>query len=144
MPEIESTVSYPLVMLIKVHRQLAGDLLAELGLHPGQELLIMAVARQEGVAQADLGKYLNVEPPTVAKSLQRLERAGLIERRPDPRDARVLQVYLTAEAGALRGSITAIWRELDDRMLKGVSEVEEAFLRRLLVQLRDNISGGAN
>lgn len=141
--EIEPTVSFPLVMLFKTHRQLAGELLAELGLYPGQELLLMALARQEGVAQVDLGACLGVEPPTVAKSLQRLERAGLIERRPDPRDARILRVFLTDDARALRGRVAAIWQELDDRMLKGVSEVEQAFLRRLLVQLRDNISAGA-
>lgn len=142
MPEIESTVSFPLVMLIKVHRQLAGDLLAELDLYPGQELLLMAVARDEGIAQGDLGEYLNVEPPTVARSLQRLERAGLVERRLDARDGRVLRVYLTPESRALREKIAAIWQELDDRMLNGVSDIERAFLRRLLVQLRENIRQG--
>jgi len=141
--EIEPTVSFPLVMLIKVHWLLASDLLAELDLYPGQELLLMAVAREEGIAQGDLGDYLNVEPPTVARSLQRLERAGLVERRLDPHDGRVLRVYLTAESRALRGKIAAIWQELNNRMLKGVSGVEQAFLRRLLVQLRDNISQGS-
>ena len=143
MQEIEPTVSFPLVMLIKVHWLLASDLLAELDLYPGQELLLMAVAREEGIAQGDLGDYLNVEPPTVARSLQRLERAGLVERRLDPHDGRVLRVYLTAESRALRGKIAAIWQELNNRMLKGVSGVEQAFLRRLLVQLRDNISQGS-
>jgi DNA-binding MarR family transcriptional regulator len=141
--EIEPTVSFPLVMLIKVHWLLASDLLAELDLYPGQELLLMAVAREEGIAQGDLGDYLNVEPPTVARSLQRLERAGLVERRLNPHDGRVLRVYLTAESRALRGKIAAIWQELNNRMLKGVSGVEQAFLRRLLVQLRDNISQGS-
>ena len=143
MQEIEPTVSFPLVMLIKVHWLLASDLLAELDLYPGQELLLMAVAREEGIAQGDLGDYLNVEPPTVARSLQRLERAGLVERRLNPHDGRVLRVYLTAESRALRGKIAAIWQELNNRMLKGVSDVEQAFLRRLLVQLRDNISQGS-
>ncbi|MBA3643334.1 MAG: winged helix-turn-helix transcriptional regulator [Chloroflexia bacterium] len=143
MQEIEPTVSFPLVMLIKVHWLLASDLLAELDLYPGQELLLMAVAREEGIAQGDLGDYLNVEPPTVARSLQRLERAGLVERRLNPHDGRVLRVYLTAESRALRGKIAAIWQELNNRMLKGVSGVEQAFLRRLLVQLRDNISQGS-
>lgn len=143
MQEIEPTVSFPLVMLIKVHWLLASDLLAELDLYPGQELLLMAVAREEGIAQGDLGDYLNVEPPTVARSLQRLERAGLVERRLDPHDGRVLRVYLTAESRALRGKIAAIWQELNNRMLKGVSDVEQAFLRRLLVQLCDNISQGS-
>jgi len=141
--EIEPTVSFPLVILIKVHWLLASDLLAELDLYPGQELLLMAVAREEGIAQGDLGDYLNVEPPTVARSLQRLERAGLVERRLNPHDGRVLRVYLTAESRALRGKIAAIWQELNNRMLKGVSDVEQAFLRRLLVQLRDNISQGS-
>ncbi|MDQ3780180.1 MAG: MarR family winged helix-turn-helix transcriptional regulator [Chloroflexota bacterium] len=143
MQEIEPTVSFPLVMLIKVHWLLASDLLAALDLYPGQELLLMAVAREVGIAQGDLGDYLNVEPPTVARSLQRLERAGLVERRLDPHDGRVLRVYLTAESRALRGKIAAIWQELNNRMLKGVSDVELAFLRRLLVQLRDNISQGS-
>jgi len=137
--EIAHTVSFPLVTLGRVHRQVAGELLAELGLYPGQEMLLLTLARQEGVAQVELVGCLGVEPPTVARSLQRLERVGLIERRPDPRDARVLRVYLTAEARTLCGRIVAVWQELDERMLRGVSEVEQALLRRLLIQLRENL-----
>ena len=78
-----------------LHRRLAGELFAEIDLHPAQAGCLHALAHHDGLGQSDLADMLHVSRPTVTTLLQRLETAGLIERRADEADSRVTRVYLT-------------------------------------------------
>jgi DNA-binding MarR family transcriptional regulator len=75
--------------------------------------------------------------------LQRLERAGLVERRPCPNDARVSRVHLTLTGQALEPAVRDVWRRLEERMLAGLSDAEQIVLRRLLKQIQENLDEGA-
>ena len=72
--------------------------------------------------------------------LQRMERAGLIERRPDPEDARVSLVYLTERGRALEQPVLEVWKQLEAQTVAGLSATEQALLRRLLMQVSANLS----
>jgi DNA-binding MarR family transcriptional regulator len=78
------------------------------------------------------------EPAT--KMLQRMERAGLIERRPDPEDARVSRVYLTERGRALEQPVLDVWKQLEARTVAGLSLTEQTLLHRLLLQVAANLS----
>jgi DNA-binding MarR family transcriptional regulator len=83
---------------------------------------------------------MEVEPPTVTKMLQRMEGAGLIERRPDPDDARVSRVYLAERGRALEQSVLDVWKQLEARSVSGLSLTEQTLLHRLLMQVLTNLS----
>ena len=72
-----------LMRVARAHRTMAASLLSQVGLHPGQEALLMELWDHDGRTQADLAESLGVEPPTVTKMLQRMENADLVDRRPD-------------------------------------------------------------
>src|SRR4051812_36585626 len=72
------------------------------GVLPGQLPVLLALYDDDGPTQADLARRLAVEQPTMASTLARMERAGLIERRADEDDSRRARVHLTERSRALR------------------------------------------
>jgi len=99
--QIQDYIGFQLLQVHKAHRQRAEASLNKLGIHTGQEMILFQLWIEEGIPQSQLAASMEVEPPTATKMLQRMERAGLIERRPDPEDARVSRVYLTERGRAL-------------------------------------------
>ena len=69
-----------------------------------------------------------------------MEHAGLIERRPDPEDARISRVYLTERGRALEQPVLEVWKDLEAHTVAGLSATEQALLRRLLMQVSANLS----
>jgi DNA-binding MarR family transcriptional regulator len=136
---LQACVSYLLIQISKAHRHRAEIALDQYGLHPGQEMILFQLWMEEGITQSQLVENLCVEPPTVTKMLQRLEKGGLVTRRQDTQDARVSRVYLTAQGRALQAPVQRIWEDLEAETIAGLSEVELALLRRLLMQLYHNL-----
>jgi MarR family transcriptional regulator, organic hydroperoxide resistance regulator len=136
----EDALGYWLVQVCKAHRNRAQARLSEIGLYAGQEMILMRLCEGQGVTQSQLVSDLGVEPPTVTKMLQRLESVGLVERRQDAEDARVSRVYMTAQGEALEDRLREIWGEIDAETTAGLSDMEQALLRRLLQQVYANLT----
>ena len=97
------------------HRALAGTLLAPLGLHPGQEILLLELAAEGPRTQGQLAIAGNCEPPTITNSVRKLESAGLVLRRQSPTDARVTIVELTDRGRALIPDLKRAWHQLAEQ-----------------------------
>ena len=133
-------VGFQLVQICRAHRNRADAALNELGLHVGQEWILFQLWREEGQTHSDLGEQMCLEPPTITKMLQRMESSGLVERRQDSEDARVSRVYLTDKARRLERDVVEVWQQLENETLRGLNETEQLLLRRLLLQVNDNLS----
>jgi DNA-binding MarR family transcriptional regulator len=129
-----------LMRVARAHRTMAASLLAQVGLHPGQEALLMELWERDGRTQADLATSLGVEPPTVTKMLQRMEASGLVSRRPDAVDRRAIRVHLTAKGRRLEPKVDKLWADLEARTVAGLSDRQQATLRSLLATLEDNLA----
>lgn len=140
MRQIQDYIGFQLFQISKAHRQQAEVGLHKLGVHVGQEMILLQLWTEEGIPQSQLAICMEVEPPTVTKMLQRMERAGLIERRPDPEDARVSRVYLTERGRALEQPVLDVWRQLEAQTVASLTLTEQALLRRLLLQVSTNLS----
>lgn len=136
----QETVAYLLVQIAKAHRNALSVRLAEVGLYAGQELLLMQLWQQNGMSQSDLGERLQIEPPTLTKMLQRLEGCGLVERRRDAEDARICRAYLTEAGYALQAPVHRCWNAIERQILANFTLEEQVLLRRLLLQVRHNLS----
>lgn len=117
--------------LARSHRARLSTLLAPHGVHAGQDLLLLAIWDEPGLRQAALASKLGVEPPTVTRMVQRLERSGLIERRRDPHDARVLRIHPTPRSRLLEGTVRRAWNDVDAMLEEGLGESDGERLRRL-------------
>lgn len=132
---IEDTLSYRLLKAMKATRPSIWPVLAEHGLHPGQDLLLSELWREDGISQGELVARLGVEAPTVSKALQRLERTGHV-RREAGRGRRRL-VFLTEEGRRLREPVERAWRQADEVVAAGLSADDRARLAELLGRLTE-------
>jgi DNA-binding MarR family transcriptional regulator len=140
MTDVEQGLGLLLVQLCRAHRNLVAGALEALHVHVGQEHAVYRLAIQQGLTQAQLAEALCVDASTVTKMLRRLERDGVVERRADPEDGRVQRVHLTADGTALVQPVVDIWRRAEARLLAGMTEAEQALLRRLLRQMLSNLA----
>lgn len=136
---IEESASFALAKTCKAHRANAGAVLAELGLHVGQEMVLFELWKEDGLKGGELAERLGVEPPTVSRMLGRLEGCGLLERRRDPEDARSFRVCLTEKGRSLERSVAGSWERIEEKAFRGMSEEEKALLKALLSRVRKNL-----
>ncbi len=140
MRQVEDYIGFQIVHIYRAHRQIAEEAFGKLGIYPGQEMILLLLWLEEGIPQSQIAACIKVEPPTATKMLQRMERAGLIERRPDPTDARVSLVYLTERGRALEQPVLDSWKQLEARTVANLSLTEQTLLHRLLAQVWTNLS----
>lgn len=93
-----------------------------LGLAPAQFMTLLALWDEDGIAQRELVQHLDVEQATMANTLTRMERDGLIERRANPADGRSQTIHLTPRAKALRAPATAAALAQNEAALADFSE----------------------
>ncbi len=71
MRQIQDYIGFQLLQVHKAHRSRADAALNKLGLHTGQEMLLLQLWIEEGIPQSQLAACMEVEPPTATKMLQR-------------------------------------------------------------------------
>ena len=121
------------------HRARAATLLAPLGLHPGQEALLLELARTGPMIQAELSKTLGCEPPSVTLMARKLEAAGYVRRTPSETDRRASIVELTAAGQKLAEQVRELWRGLAGETVNGLSPEQTASLPALLNAMTENV-----
>jgi len=136
---IKEKTGFTLAKVCKAHRANVGALLSEHGLHVGQEMVLVELWQDDGLRGGELAARLGVEPPTVTKMLRRLEGCGLVERRPDPSDARSFRVHLTDRGRALEEPVLRCWEQVEERTLAGLNKAERRSFRNLLIRVRSNL-----
>ncbi len=136
---IRESAGFTLAKVCRAYRGNVGELLAEVGLHVGQEMVLIELWENDGLRGGELAARLGVEPPTVTKMLRRLENCGLVERRPDPNDARSFRVHLTDEGRSLEEPVARCWEKVEEKTFAGMSVEERRTLHRLLTKVRANV-----
>ena len=123
------SLSYAIFQLARAHRAYAARLLRDLGLHPGQELLLMRLLDRDGQTQSELLAAVGLDHSTVSKSLRRMQEAGLLTRAPAEHDRRAVRVWLTGKGRAMRGDIGEMWAELERASVGGLdADTVEQFI----------------
>jgi MarR family transcriptional regulator, transcriptional regulator for hemolysin len=113
---------------------------ASLGLTRAQAAVLANLARQEGINQVSLAQILELEPITLARLLDRLQAARLIERRPDPKDRRAHLLYLTEAAYPLLDRIFALAAVVREDALAGVAEPQRSLFLETLIAMKGNLT----
>lgn len=106
-------------------RELAKRI-APLGLSPGQFPILLELWERDGVTQKNLVDRLDVEQATMANTLARMERDGLITRKSDPNDSRSRLIRLTARAKALEMPAKQAANAVNQMALGGFDKEESA------------------
>ena len=108
-----------------------------LGLAPAQFMTLLELWDDDGLTQQELRLRLDVEQATMANTLKRMERDGLITRRAHKSDKRARLVYLTGKARGLRDQALVAAKEQNAKAMAGLSEAEH----QQLIALMQNVIG---
>jgi len=123
--------------MARLFAQALAEALAPLDLAPAQFMTLIVLWEEEGITQKDLVLKLDVEQATMASTLSRMERDGLIIRRPHPEDNRAQLIYPTPQAKALREQALAEARKVNAIALSDLSATE----RECLITLMPRVIG---
>ena len=105
---------------------------APLGLAPAQFMVLLELWQDDGLTQRDLVERLDVEQATMANTLARMDRDGLITRRPSETDRRARVVEITPKARAMREAAIAAAKAQNEAALAGLTGTERDELLRLM------------
>lgn len=94
---------------------------------------------REGLRQTELAEYLEMEPIAVGRVIDRLQAAGFVERRPDPRDRRAWRLYPTEQARGVIDDMEEIARGLRKDATLGIAYDELAQALAVIERLKDNL-----
>lgn len=111
----------------------------QVGMHRGQAMLLCQVAKQDGMTQSELAQALSVQGATITNLLKRMEDAGMVVRRRDDEDNRLVRVYVTDEGRQREEAITQQFESLIQKMFAGMCDEDYAAFRRLIGQLMVNL-----
>lgn len=112
----------------------------EIGVTGPQARLLLLLNRFPGENQSFYAERLEVEPITLCRMVDRLEEAGLIERRRDPADRRAWRLHLTAKSRQTTERLQQRVDSLVEEMLDGLSVGEQRELERLLKAIGSNLA----
>ena len=142
-PPGAKSVGWALVQAARLHRARVGDRLAALSLFAGQEQVVQALAAAGTMTMGDLAATLRVRPPTASKTISRLAALGVVERRAEAGDGRIVRVRLTEAGLAKAEAIERLWDEVEAELLDGFDQKDRRRLRKLLRRAARNLADAA-
>jgi len=117
---------------LKLARAESDRLMSRHGVRVGQSLILEHLWIHDGQTPGELAGRIGVSTPTIVNSARRMVEGGLIERRPDAADRRLVRLWLTTHAWQLREAFEAERDGLADRILGAVEPNDrEALIRAL-------------
>lgn len=136
------SIDFLLAQICRQHYVRVHELLETIGLYRGQPPLLHELWEQEGLSHTELAARLQISPATTTKMIQRMERAGFVQRKPDPADQRLSRVYLTEAGRAIRNEVETVWLQIESETFAGFSVREKETLRRLFLKILKNLDKG--
>ncbi|GLQ96880.1 MarR family transcriptional regulator [Dyella mobilis] len=94
---------------------------------------------REGLRQTELAEFLEMEPIAVGRVIDRLQAAGFVERRPDPKDRRAWRLYTTAQASGVIDDMERIAYELRRECTAGVTYEELSQAMDVMTRIKENL-----
>jgi len=113
--------------------------LKPLGLAAAYMPIFFALVRGEELSQRALTEAASVEQPTMAATLKRMERDGLLEKRPDPADGRGTLYRLSARGMEMSATVRNFGREINAAALEGIDDVQAEAMLAALAKVAGNL-----
>jgi DNA-binding MarR family transcriptional regulator len=119
---------------------LAAKLL-EHGFYAGQDQIMLALARDDGQTPGQLAARIGVRPPTITKTINRLQNQGFLNKKASDEDGRQAHVLLTDAGREAIRNIEKSVRKTEKQALKGLDKKDQKALLKLLARIEGNLSG---
>jgi len=139
----KTSAAVRLQSVARLSRTALAARLLQHGFYAGQDQIMLALAETDGLTPGNLAQRLGVRPPTITKTINRLQGQGFVERRASENDSRQAHIWLTETGSeAIRGIEKAV-RKTDKQLVKGLDKKELKQLMKLLARVEANLSSEA-
>jgi len=125
-------------MLAKAYQRAHGEFrqfLEPFGLTNIQHAVLEGLWYQDGQTATELGELLVLDKATLSGVLARMQESGWVDRRPDPSDGRVMRVFSSSQANAVKDELIAVREKADGEILSRYSLEEQLLFKRFLMAL---------
>jgi DNA-binding MarR family transcriptional regulator len=136
----KTTFGYLVTDVTRMMRRQFDRRAVRFGLTRAQWRALKRVHHGEGITQNELAEFLEMEPIAVGRVIDRLQKAGFIERRADPRDRRVWRLHLLPKAHDVVDDMEQIASELFRQMQHGIAAAEMKSMLSVLTRMKDNLN----
>lgn len=129
-------------LLKKANRLLikkANELLKPHGITHAYTYFLMELYQQDGLTQSEMHKRIGIEQPTAVRTLDRMERDGLILREQSPTDRRALFIKLTEKGIQYKETIQDCTKELNGYALRGFTDNDRLLFNQLIHRVNSNL-----
>ena len=127
----------------KLLREAADEAMGQHGVRVGQHIVLSMLWQQDGLTPGEIARRLNIATPTIVNTATRMEEAGLLVRRPDPADARLVRLHLTARARSVRTPVLDARAALERHATATLTPAEHDHLQSSLVKIIAQLRDGA-
>ena len=134
------TIGYLIADLTRLFGRVFDRRAAHLGLTRAQWRALKRIHDRQGLSQVELADELDMEPIAVGRVVDRLQKAGFVERRADPADRRVWRLYLLPQSAQVMGPVETVAQALRKEATAGISADELAIALSVLDRVRDNLT----
>lgn len=128
--------------MIGIYSHGIGTMLKKYHLKPPAAGMLLIARKLENPSQKDLAGEMSVTAPSITMMVRRLEESGFLTREPDPEDQRIIRIRLTDKGNRAADEMSQIRRTMDERAIHNVTVEEQVILRRILLQMIENINFG--
>ena len=135
-----SSAGYQVNRLARLFEAALRQRIAAHGVVPGQFPALLALFENDGRTQRELCDAASVDQSTMAKTLARMRRDGLVREEPDPRDARRTRYHLTPHARALEPELAAAGHDVIAQATKGIPAARLAAFDQTLAEMASNLT----
>ena len=135
-----STAMTRLQSAARLSRTALAARLLDHGFYAGQDQIMLALAELDGQTPGQLASKLGVRPPTITKTINRLQSQGVLDKRASEEDARQAHIFLTERGRDAIRSIEKSVRKTEKLALKGLDKKEQKALAKLLARIEGNLS----
>lgn len=133
-------ICFELYDVARLLRKTMNERARELKMTQAQWRTLIHLTRMQGCRQADLAEVLEVRPITLARLIDKLENANLVERKRHPTDRRAVQLYLQPAATAIMDRVMGLGTLISEEAMVNLSDEERIQLLHCLQKMRANLT----
>ncbi len=124
-----------------LHRYYISKVANRMGVYRGQPQIMDYLIKNGEATQREIADYLHVSPASVAVSVKRMAKAGLLDKTADENDLRFNKIRITPKGVDIERACREEFDKIDNRMFNGFSDEELKQFDSFLKRINENLSG---
>ena len=132
-------LAWKIATIYRLHMQNIAGVTENFGLYPGQTRILNTIAEMDGSTQKELAEQLNISPASMAVSIKRMQKTGIVEKAADAQDLRNNRIFITEKGRRIQTESLPEFIAFDNQLLKGFGQEEISRLDGYLARIQANL-----